>query len=118
MTQVFLSCRLVILMNVECNCKCFMFWNLGTSFLLSGGLVTDLFDINKDVQSVVESVDVQIRSRAVDVRHKFVLVPLVYNKFTCDRDFQGPGHGQGQGLHPCPRPVLLQVHGLQQTRHG
>ena len=30
---------------------------------------------------------VQIRSTSVDLSHKFVLVPLVYNKDTCDRDF-------------------------------
>ena len=79
---------LVNLMNVECNCRFFVFWNISTSFLLSGGSVTDLFNINKHVGSVVENVGVQIRSRTVDMRHKFVLVPLVYNKFTCDRDFK------------------------------
>ena len=31
---------------------------------------------------------VRIRNTEVDVRHKFVLVPLIYNKETCSRDFQ------------------------------
>ena len=30
---------------------------------------------------------VQIRSTSIDLKHKFVLVPLVYNKDTCDWDF-------------------------------
>ena len=91
---------LVNLMNVEGNCRCFVFWNVGTSFLLSGGLVTDLFNINKHVRSGVENVGVQIRSRTVDMRHKFVLVPLVYNKFTCDRDFKDQDMARDRGFNP------------------
>ena len=30
---------------------------------------------------------VQIRNTSMNLKHKFVLVPLVYNKETCDRDF-------------------------------
>ena len=72
---------------MECNCLCFIFWNVGTSFLLLGGSVTELYKINKQVEDVVVNLGVQIRSTSVDLRHKFVLVPLVYNKATCDRDF-------------------------------
>ena len=57
---------LVNLINVECNCSYFVFWNVGTSFLLSGGSVTELYNINKHVGSVVENVGVHIRSRTVD----------------------------------------------------
>ena len=71
----------------ECNCRCFVFWNVGTSFLLSGGSVAELFNINKVVEDVVVNLGVQIRSTSVDLNHKFVLVPLVYNRDTCDRDF-------------------------------
>ena len=91
---------LVNLMTVECNCRCFVFWNVGTSFLLAGGSVTDPLNINKHVQSVVEDVDVQIRSRAVDPGRKFVLVPLVYNKFTCDRDFKDQDMARDRGFTP------------------
>ena len=79
---------LVNLVTVECNCKCFVFWNVVTSFLLLGGSVTDLYDLNKHGGSVVETVGVKIRSRPVDLRHKFVPVPLVYNKSTCDMDIR------------------------------
>ena len=75
-------------MAVEYNCRCFIFWNVGTSFLLLGGSVTDLYKLSKHVGSKVEAMGVQIRSRPVDLKHKFVLVPLVYNKATCDRDFR------------------------------
>ena len=30
----------------ECNCQCFVFWNVGTSFLLSGVSVAELYEIN------------------------------------------------------------------------
>ena len=49
--------------------------------------MTELYKINKQVEDVVVNLGVQIRSTSVDLRHKFVLVPLVYNKDTCDRDF-------------------------------
>ena len=44
----------------ECNCRCFIFWNVGTSFLLSGGSVTELYKINKQVEAVVVKLGVQI----------------------------------------------------------
>ena len=69
-------------MGVECNCRCFIFWNVSTRFMLSGGSVSDLYELNKHVGSKVEAMGVQIRSRPVDLKHKFVLVPLVYNKVT------------------------------------
>ena len=71
----------------ECNCQCFIFWNVGTSFLLSGGSVGQLFNINKVVEDVVVTMGVQIRNTSVSLKHKFVLVPLAYNKETCDRDY-------------------------------
>ena len=62
----------------QCNCRCLIFWNVGTSYLLSGGSVPEFYKINKQVMGV------QIRSKSVNLKHKFVLVPLVYNKATCD----------------------------------
>ena len=70
-----------------CNCQCFVFWNVGTSFLLSGGSVAEPFEINKLTERVVTDLDVKIRNTDVKLDHKFVLVPLVYNKETCHRDF-------------------------------
>ena len=79
---------LATLISRECNCQCFILWNVGTSFLLSGRSVEELFDKNKSMESFVTSLKVKIRNAEVDVRHKFVLVPLVYNKETCSCDFQ------------------------------
>ena len=69
-------------------CQCFIFWNVGTSFLLSGVSVEELLAKNKSMESFVTSLDVKIRSTDVDLRHKFVHVPLIYNRETMDRDFQ------------------------------
>ena len=82
-------------MAVNCNCRCFIFWNVDTSFLLWGGSVIELYHLNKHVGSVV-----QIRSRPVDLRHKFVLVPLVYNRLTCDRDFRDQEMTRENGFNP------------------
>ena len=71
----------------ECNCQCFVFWNVGTRLLLSGGSVAELFKINKLTESVVPDLDVKIRNTNVKLDHNFVLVPLVYNKETCNQDF-------------------------------
>ena len=68
----------------ECNCQCFVFWNVGTSFLLSGGSVAELFEINKLTESMVTDLDVKIRNTDVKLEHKFVLVPLFYHKETCN----------------------------------
>ena len=68
----------------ECNCQCFIFWDIGTSFLLSWGSVAELFEIHKLTESVVTDLDVKIRNTDVKLDHKFVLVPLVYNKETCN----------------------------------
>ena len=43
---------------------------------------------------------VQIRSKPVDLKHKFVLVPLVYNKATCDRDFMEIKMSRANGTNP------------------
>jgi hypothetical protein len=71
----------------ECNCQYFVFWNVGTRFLLSGGSVAELFSIKKVTEDVVTHMEVQIRNTVVKLKHKFMLVPLVYNKETCDWDF-------------------------------
>ena len=71
----------------KCNCQCFVFWNVGTSFLLSGGSAAELFSINKVTEVVVTHMEVQIKNTIVKLKHNFMLVPLVYNKETCDWDF-------------------------------
>ena len=48
----------------------------------------ELLAKNKSMKSFVTSLKVKIRNTDVDLRHKFVLVPLVYNKKTCSCDFQ------------------------------
>ena len=69
-------------------CQCFIFWNVGTSFLLSGVSVEKLFAENKSMESFVTSLDVKNRNTDVEMRYKFVHVPLVYSRETMDRDFQ------------------------------
>ena len=49
--------------------------------------MTELLKINKKVETFVAKMGVQIRSTPVNLKHKFVLVPLVYNKVTRDSDF-------------------------------
>ena len=71
----------------ECNCQCFIFLNVGASFLRSGGSVAELYEINKSIEGVVTDLEVKIRNTYVKLDHKFVLVPLVYNEETCSRDF-------------------------------
>ena len=68
---------LAALIDRECMCPCFIFWNVGTSFLISGVPVEELLAKNKSMESFVTSLDVQIRNTDVDLRHKFVHVPLV-----------------------------------------
>ena len=62
--------------------------------------MTDLYKLNKHVGFKVEAMGVQIRSRPVDLKHKFVLVPLVYNKSTCDRDFMDIEMARVNGFNP------------------
>ena len=69
-------------------CQCFIFWNVGTSFFLSGGSVEDLLAENASIESNVTNLDVKIRNTDVDLRHQFVYVPLVYSRETMDLDFQ------------------------------
>ena len=47
----------------------------------------EVFNINKLAEDVVINMGVQIRNTSVNLSHKFVLVPLAYNKETCDRDY-------------------------------
>ena len=55
--------------------------------MLSWGSVAELFNTNKLTKDMVTHMEVQIRNTVVKLKHKFLLVPLVYNKETCDRDF-------------------------------
>ena len=48
----------------------------------------ELLPENKSMESFVTSLDVKIRNTDVDLRQKFVHVPLVYNRETMNRDFQ------------------------------
>ena len=65
-------------------CRCFIFWNVGTSFLLSGGSVEELLAKNLTIENHVTKLECKIRHTAVDLRHKFVYVPLVYTRETMD----------------------------------
>ena len=60
------------LIERECMCQYFIFWNIGTSFLLSGGSVEDLPAQNASMECFVTSLDVKIRNTDVDLRHQFV----------------------------------------------
>ena len=44
---------LAALLARECNCQGFIFWNVGTSYLLSGGSASDLFKITKKVKAYI-----------------------------------------------------------------
>ena len=92
---------LTALIARECNCQCFIFWNVGTSFLLAGGSVGELININKMTKGVVDKMAVQIRNTPVNLKHKFVLVPLAYNKETCDRDQIEMEVSRKAGNTPC-----------------
>ena len=60
----------------------------------------ELYDINKSMESVMTDLKVKIRNTKVDLRHKFVLVPLVYNKETCSHDFQEMERDREVGNYP------------------
>ena len=79
---------LTTLIERECMCRCFIFWNVGTSFLLLGGSVEDLLVKNALIENHVTNMRVKIRHTDVDLRHQFVYVPLVYTRDTMDLDFQ------------------------------
>jgi hypothetical protein len=66
---------LTALKEKECMCRCFIFWNVGTSFLLSGGSVEDLLEKNTLIENYVSSMEVKIRHTRVDLKQKFVYVP-------------------------------------------
>jgi hypothetical protein len=94
---------LTTLIERECMCRCFIFWNVGTSFLLSGGSVEDLLAKNALIESHVINLDVKIRNTDVDLRHQFVYVPLVYSRETMDLDFQEMDRGgRSGGTSPWP----------------
>ena len=80
---------LTALIERESMCRCFIFWNVGTSFLLSGGSVAELIVRNQAIERVVTGMECKIRGTVVDLRHKFILVPLVYTRETSDLEFYG-----------------------------
>ena len=88
------------LLTSECNCRGFIFWNVGTSFLINGGSASDLLKINKETETFVVNMPVKIRSKPVNLKHKFVLVPLIYNKVTRDRDFKETELIRAKGFNP------------------
>ena len=79
---------LTTLIEKKCMYRCFIFWNVGTSFLLSGGSVDDLLAKNALIESHVTNMEVKIRHTDVDLRHQFVYMPLVFTRDTMDLDFQ------------------------------
>ena len=79
---------LTALIDRESMCRCFIFWNVGTSFLLSGGSVEELLAKNLIIEEHVTKMECKIRHTVVDVRHKFIYVPLVYTRDTMDLEFQ------------------------------
>ena len=89
------------LITREANCQCFVFWNVGTSYLLTGGLVDGLLEISKMTKEYVEALPVHIMSTPVGLRHKFVFVPLLYNKEACDRDWAEMDVIREAGKTPC-----------------
>ena len=80
--------------------------------------MAEILNINKVVEDVVINLGVQIRNTSVDLSHKFILVPLVYNRDTCDRDFIELEVDRAEGQNPSGRPVFPQVHGVQQQSPG
>ena len=80
---------LTALIERESMCRCFIFWNVGTSFLLSGGSVAELLARNLLIENHVTSMECRIRHTVVDVGHKFIYVPLVYTRETSDLEFRG-----------------------------
>ena len=78
-----------------------MFWNVGTSFLLAGRSVGDLLNISKMTKGVVDKMSVKIRNTLVSLKHKFVIVPLAYNRETCDRDYIELQADRKAGNTPC-----------------
>ena len=80
---------LTALIERESMCRCFIFWNVGTSFLLSGGSVAELLAKNLIIEDHVTKMECKIRHTVVDVGHKFIYVPLVYTRETSDLEFHG-----------------------------
>ena len=50
--------------------------------------MSELLKINKKVETFEVNLEGQIRSTPVNLKHKFILVHLVYNKATLDRDIR------------------------------
>ena len=77
---------LAALLARECNCQGFIFWNVGTSYLLSGGAASELYKITKKVEAYIVDMEVHIRGTLVNLKHRFVPVQLVYNKVALKKD--------------------------------
>ena len=61
----------------------------------------ELIKTNKLTKVYVEALPVQIRSTPVDLKHKFVFVPLLYNKEACDKDKANMDVSRKAGKTPC-----------------
>ena len=84
----------------ECNCQGFIFWNVGTSYLLSGGSASELFKITKKVEAYIAKMVFHIRSTLVNLKHRFIPVQLVYNKVTLKKDLMEMNTLKGDGNTP------------------
>ena len=96
------------LLNSECKCRGFIFWNVGTSFLINGGSASDLLKINKETEKFVVEMPVKIRGKPVNLGHKFILVPLIYNKVTRDRDLKATELSGNAGINLVPGQSFFQ----------
>ena len=84
-----------------CMARCFVFWNAGTSFLLSGGSVEDLLTKNEIIENHVAQMEVKIRHVSVELKHQYIPVPLAYTRDTCDLDLQDMNKvKKDTGSHP------------------
>ena len=62
--------------------------------------MSELNKINNQVETFVSSMGVQIRGKRVELQHKFILLPLFYNKATAERDFLETELARANGIHP------------------
>ena len=84
----------------ECNCQGFIFWNVGTSYLLSGGSDSELYKITKKVEAYIAEMEVHIRGTLVNLKHNFVHVQLVYNKVALKKDLMEMNASKRTGTPP------------------
>ena len=72
----------------ECNCQGFIFWKVGTSYLLSGGAASELYKITKKVEACIAVMEVHIRGKLLNLKYRFVPVQLVYKKVALKKDLR------------------------------